>query len=50
MVKNILEGIKYVEPNSSLTTPDGMCNNCIGVEKESMCENCKSEILDIKND
>lgn len=27
-VKNILEKVKYVEPNPNLPVPEGMCFNC----------------------
>jgi hypothetical protein len=49
MVKNILEDIKYIEPDLSLEIPDGMCKDCIGIEKHLMCEECKEELQDIKN-
>ena len=41
MVKNILDDVKYIEPDTSLPIPDGMCKDCIGEEKVNMCENCK---------
>jgi hypothetical protein len=49
MVKNILEDVKYIDPDLSLPVPDGMCKNCIGIEKQLMCDNCK-ETQDTKNE
>lgn len=49
MVKNILEDIKYIDPDLSLPAPEGMCTDCISIEKQLMCDNCK-EIQDTKNE
>jgi hypothetical protein len=43
MVKNILEDVKFIEPDTSLPPPKGMCNDCVGADKIIMCEQCKEE-------
>jgi hypothetical protein len=36
MVTNILENIEYVEPDTSLPVPDGMCKDCIPNTTETL--------------
>lgn len=45
----MLEDIKYVDPDLSLSAPEGMCTDCISIEKQLMCDNCK-EIKDTENE
>lgn len=41
MVTNILENIEFVEPDTSLSVPDGMCKDCIELNLHDMCDDCK---------
>jgi hypothetical protein len=42
-MKNILDGIEYIEPDASLPVPDGMCKDCIELNLHDMCDNCKDQ-------
>ena len=44
MVKNILEDIVYVEPDTTLPIPAGMCKDCIELNLQDMCDDCKEQI------
>lgn len=46
MVINILDDIKYVEPDLSLQIPDGMCKDCVELELHKMCDDCKEQLKD----
>lgn len=39
--------MQYIPPDESLPVPDGMCKDCIGVEKIEMCEKCKEEVVNV---
>jgi len=47
MVKNILEDIVYVEPDATLPIPDGMCKDCIELNLQDMCDDCKEQIENV---
>jgi hypothetical protein len=40
-MKNILDDIEYIEPDSSLPIPDGMCKDCVELSLQDMCDDCK---------
>jgi hypothetical protein len=44
MVKNILEDMVYIEPDSTLSIPDGMCKDCIELNLQDMCDDCKEQL------
>ena len=44
MVKNILEDLVYIEPNETLPIPDGMCKDCIELNLQDMCDDCKEQV------
>lgn len=50
MIKNILQDIKYVEPNITLPVPDGMCKDCIELELHEMCDDCKEQVKGSNNE
>lgn len=41
MVKNILENVEYIEPDATLLPDPGMCNDCIELNLQDMCDDCK---------
>ena len=43
MVKNILEDVVYIEPDATLPIPDGMCKDCIELNLQDMCDDCKDQ-------
>jgi hypothetical protein len=43
MIKNLLDDIKYVEPDLSLPIPEGMCNGCVQLESRDLCAECKQQ-------
>lgn len=47
MVKNILEDMVYIEPDATLPIPDGMCKDCIELNLQEMCNDCKDQIENI---
>lgn len=47
-VKNILDNIKYKEPNTTLPIPEGMCKECVHIDPEHFCEECR-QILQNNN-
>lgn len=47
MVKNILEDIVYIEPDANLPVPDGMCKDCIELNLQDMCDDCKEQIENV---
>jgi hypothetical protein len=44
MVINLLEDIVYIEPDTTLPIPKGMCNDCVELELYEMCEDCKEQL------
>ena len=46
-MKNILEDIVYVEPDATLPIPDGMCKDCIELNLQDMCDDCKEQIENV---
>ena len=40
-IQNILENIEYIEPDTSLPIPDGMCAECQDPTAIELCEKCK---------
>lgn len=47
MVKNILEDVVYIEPDTSVPIGDGMCKDCIELNLQEMCNDCKDQIENI---
>lgn len=47
MVKNILEDMVYIEPDATLPIPDGMCKDCIELNLQEMCNDCKDQIENV---
>lgn len=47
MVRNILENVEYIEPNTALPIPDGMCKDCIELNLQDMCNDCKKHIEEL---
>ena len=47
MIENLLENIKYIEPDSSLPIPDGMCKDCIELALHDMCDDCQQQLTKI---
>jgi hypothetical protein len=43
-MKNMLDDIEYIEPDTSLPTPDGMCKDCVELNLYDMCDNCKDQV------
>ena len=46
MVKNILENVVYVEPDATLPVPDGMCKDCVELNLQDMCDDCKQQVAE----
>ena len=46
MVKNILENVLYVEPDATLPVPDGMCKDCVELNLQDMCDDCKQQVAE----
>jgi hypothetical protein len=46
IMKNILEDITYVEPDLTLPVPDGMCKDCVELNLQDMCDDCKDQLED----
>jgi hypothetical protein len=44
MVKNILEDMVYIEPDATLPIPDGMCKDCVELNLQDMCDDCKEQV------
>jgi hypothetical protein len=44
MIKNILENVEYVEPDTTLAVPHGMCKDCVELNLQDMCDDCKNYI------
>ena len=44
MVKNILEDVVYIEPDLTLPPADGMCKDCIELNLQDMCNDCKEQV------
>ena len=49
MVKNILEDIVYIEPDLTLPAANGMCKDCVELNLQDMCNDCKEELGVINN-
>jgi hypothetical protein len=47
MIKNILEDIVYIEPDATLPIADGMCKDCVELNLQEMCDDCKGQIENI---
>ena len=41
MIQNILENVEYVQPDTTLPPDSGMCNDCIELNLQNMCDDCK---------
>lgn len=41
MVRNILENVEYIEPDATLPPDHGMCNDCVELNLQDMCDDCK---------
>lgn len=42
MIKNILENIEYIEPDTSLPPDPGMCSDCVEAELHDLCDDCEN--------
>lgn len=47
MVKNLLEDIEFIEPQLGLLVPDGMCKDCVELNLQDMCDDCKEQSLSV---
>ena len=50
MVKNILENIEYIEPDLTLPAADGMCKDCVELNLQEMCNDCKDQLAENNNE
>ena len=43
-MKNILDDIEFIEPDLTLPSADGMCKDCVELNLQEMCDDCKEQL------